>query len=160
MLELVPERSCGSCTVCCTHLTISSPEIQKPLGIDCKYCVLGKGCGIYETRPQVCQVYFCLWRFRADLGDTWRPDRSGIRFHILGDHAVVWFSSIGFLPARAQPTTPNRSRPGWSWRWTPAFASRRRRSYFTRRTNKSVPSSGVAIGHAGRRTGTSWFFPL
>ncbi len=36
------------------------------------------GCKIYANRPSVCQDWHCAWRFMAQLGDEWRPDRSGI----------------------------------------------------------------------------------
>jgi hypothetical protein len=74
---LIPNRDCGGCTVCCTHLSITSPALTKPAGVLCTYCTEGSGCGIYETRPSVCRTWHCGWRTLA-LDDSWRPDRCGI----------------------------------------------------------------------------------
>jgi len=74
--ELVPGRECGTCTACCTHLTIEDPALNKPGGVTCAHCV--EGCAIYTTRPPVCRTFFCGWRQIPELGDDWRPDRSGI----------------------------------------------------------------------------------
>jgi hypothetical protein len=75
--ELVPNRDCGGCTVCCKVLAIDTPQLKKPPGLLCKHCVKGAGCGIYESRPSVCVTWFCGWR-RLPLDDSWRPDRCGI----------------------------------------------------------------------------------
>lgn len=74
-------NSCGSCTVCCLVLRID--EFTKPAGTLCQHCT-GKGCGIYETRYDVCRGYLCGWRTLPKLGDDWRPDRSGILLTIIG----------------------------------------------------------------------------
>jgi len=73
---LVPDRDCGACTSCCRDLAID--ELQKAPGILCVHCVEGQGCGIYQTRPKSCRVWFCGWRQMAQLDDTWRPDRCEI----------------------------------------------------------------------------------
>lgn len=67
--------SCGSCTVCCLALGIK--EFDKPAGVICQHCT-GSQCGIYETRYDVCRSFLCGWRMIPQLGDAWRPDRSGI----------------------------------------------------------------------------------
>jgi hypothetical protein len=69
-------NSCGSCTVCCHSLRVI--ELDKPAGILCKHCLPGKGCGIYETRYEICRTFLCGWRQVPQLGDAWRPDRSGV----------------------------------------------------------------------------------
>jgi len=69
------ENSCGTCTVCCLALGIKEPS--KPAGVMCQHCT-GTGCGIYETRYEVCRGFLCGWRMVSQLGDAWRPDRSGI----------------------------------------------------------------------------------
>jgi hypothetical protein len=68
-------NSCGDCTVCCLALRIE--EFDKPAGTLCQHCT-GTGCGIYETRYEVCRGFMCGYRMLPALGDTWRPDRSGI----------------------------------------------------------------------------------
>jgi len=75
-LDLVPGRSCGECTVCCTVMAIDKPDIQKQAGVTCRHC--HGGCTIYETRPKLCRDFHCGWRQLPILDDGWRPDRSGV----------------------------------------------------------------------------------
>src|SRR5581483_1379015 len=53
-------------------------EIGKEAGIYCRHCIPGKGCGIYETRFDICRTFLCGWRMVPALGPEWRPDKSGI----------------------------------------------------------------------------------
>ena len=76
-MTLVPGRTCGDCTVCCTWPTIDKPEIQKRSGTTCRHCTAG-GCAIYETRYPICREYYCAWRAMEMFGEEWRPDRSGV----------------------------------------------------------------------------------
>ena len=75
--ELVAGRSCGECTVRCVTPSIDNAEIQKVSRVRCLHSV-GSACDIYETRPQVCRKFYCAWRMLPELGDAWRPDRSGV----------------------------------------------------------------------------------
>lgn len=75
--RLVPGRACGDCSVCCVALAIDHPEIEKAPGIACRHCT-GAGCATYATRPSVCRTFYCTWRTDEELGDHWRPDRSGV----------------------------------------------------------------------------------
>lgn len=75
-LDLVPGRTCGDCTVCCSVMAIDKPDIQKQAGVTCRHCQ--GGCAIYETRPSLCRHYHCAWRQLPFLDDSWRPDRSGV----------------------------------------------------------------------------------
>lgn len=74
---VVPDRECGDCTACCTHLAVNSPDFAKPAGIPCHH-LSPDGCSIHATRPPICRTWFCVWRRRADLPDAARPDRSGL----------------------------------------------------------------------------------
>lgn len=76
--HLVPGRECGECTACCVHLLINDTDFVKPEGETCSHMVEKGGCKIYNDRPSVCRDWHCAWRFMAQLGDDWRPDRSGI----------------------------------------------------------------------------------
>jgi hypothetical protein len=69
-------RSCGGCTMCCKVLGIT--ELQKPVGKWCPHCDIGKGCKIYETRPQECRTFHCAWLVDDRFSDVWKPDRSKI----------------------------------------------------------------------------------
>jgi hypothetical protein len=75
---LVPDRTCGSCTTCCKDLAIIEDGMNKLPGVLCSHCTAGAGCAIYETRPNVCRTYHCLWRRLPNMADDWRPDLSGV----------------------------------------------------------------------------------
>ncbi|HKX64459.1 MAG TPA: hypothetical protein VJM78_04060 [Rhizomicrobium sp.] len=76
-MTILAKRRCGTCTLCCTELKIETPQFRKPANTACKH-LCGAGCGIYETRPPVCQQFLCGWRLFAELTDDWRPDLSGV----------------------------------------------------------------------------------
>jgi len=76
---------CGSCTACCRVFDV--PEVQSKAGDWCKHCAVGKGCTIYETRPQTCVDFECLWLMsqsrkdpREVLPPELRPDRCKVVF--------------------------------------------------------------------------------
>lgn len=71
------KRECGPCKACCEVLKIDVPELRKKSGVLCKHHT-GTGCGIYATRPPVCQHFLCGWRLFDTLDDDWRPDVSGV----------------------------------------------------------------------------------
>ena len=77
MAEPLLERPCGDCSVCCTHMTIDTPSFAKVAGVACEHC-LSPGCGIYETRYDICRTYRCGWKHAAWLPEAMRPDRSGV----------------------------------------------------------------------------------
>jgi len=74
MIE-IPGKSCGPCTFCCKVLEIE--EFPKTAGVLCAHCAAGGGCGIYETRPQVCRDYYCQWKEDRGLSAQLRPDKVG-----------------------------------------------------------------------------------
>ncbi|HUO89651.1 MAG TPA: hypothetical protein VMU08_10785 [Rhizomicrobium sp.] len=76
MADLVPGRECGECAACCSYYEIARPELRKPRVTLCPYWK--GGCTIYDTRPDVCRDFFCLWRKAPTLDDWWRPDRCGV----------------------------------------------------------------------------------
>ena len=52
-------RDCGGCTLCC-HL-LSVYQLHKRAGENCVH--QGRdGCGTYNSRPDICQQFFCHWR--------------------------------------------------------------------------------------------------
>lgn len=74
----VSQNSCGTCAVCCTALGFNAKEgYKKKAGETCKHCT-GTGCGIYETRYELCRIFHCGWRKQPLLGEEWRPDLSGV----------------------------------------------------------------------------------
>jgi len=76
--HLVSGRECGECTACCVFLLIDDEGFKKPADQACSHMIEKGGCKIYSERPSVCQNWYCAWRFMAQLGEEWRPDRSGI----------------------------------------------------------------------------------
>ena len=68
---LVPDRSCGTCTLCCKVMGVR--ELNKPAGTWCTHCDPRRGCGIYETRPAGCREFFCTWRIEASIPEWFRP---------------------------------------------------------------------------------------
>lgn len=76
-LPLLPDRTCGGCVECCRVIPLQLPELSKPTGELCAYCVKGAGCSVHAMRPETCRTWFCLWRV-IELDDDWRPDRSGV----------------------------------------------------------------------------------
>jgi hypothetical protein len=77
-------NECGDCFVCCQALPIVQPELTKKEGVLCPHHNGGRhGCTIYETRPTVCRGFLCGWRLVPELGESWRPDRSGVLLVLL-----------------------------------------------------------------------------
>jgi len=69
----VTARRCGACTFCCTWLAVEA--LDKPAGVACEH-LTPHGCAIYDTRPDECRIFDCLWL--QGLGDlSTRPDRMG-----------------------------------------------------------------------------------
>lgn len=73
-------RECGSCSLCCSVLRVD--ELKKLGGVDCQHQCSGGGCGIHETRPQICRSYRCLW-LTGGLEDDDRPSQLGAIVDIL-----------------------------------------------------------------------------
>lgn len=80
--SLVSNRECGECMVCCQYLSISAPGLNKPADVLCGNCIINRGCSIYDTRPNVCRTWHCLWRRMESLPDALRPDRSNVIFSL------------------------------------------------------------------------------
>jgi hypothetical protein len=77
-MEAGAMRQCGSCTLCCKVLAVA--ELEKPGGVWCPHCRPGKGCGIYETRPQECRTFRCLWLADPQFPEELKPERSKLVF--------------------------------------------------------------------------------
>jgi hypothetical protein len=74
---VLADRACGDCTVCCTVLTVDTPDLKKPAGTPCEK-LSAHGCSIHAVRPPICRTWFCAWRRLAAMPDAARPDRSGL----------------------------------------------------------------------------------
>ena len=72
------ERSCGTCSLCCTVLRVD--PLRKLGGVPCIHQRVGSeaACAIHgqPERPELCGAYRCAWlQGRFEDGD--RPDRLG-----------------------------------------------------------------------------------
>src|SRR5262249_38591454 len=75
-------RECGKCSLCCKVFKFSKSELfpfDKPRGEWCRHCEVGKGCSIYETRPELCSDFKCLWLMEK-LPEYWYPLKSKMVF--------------------------------------------------------------------------------
>ena len=52
-------NKCLDCNMCCKLPEI--PSVNKKSYSWCKNCKIGEGCNIYETRPQKCKEFVCLY---------------------------------------------------------------------------------------------------
>ena len=66
-------RACGDCTLCCKLPRIE--ELLKPSWQWCRHCDVGRGCKIYERKPDVCSDFSCNWLIDKAIPDHLRPDR-------------------------------------------------------------------------------------
>ena len=80
--SLVAERDCGECMVCCKYLYINTPGLKKPADVLCSNCIINRGCSIYETRPNTCRTWHCLWRRTETMPEEMRPDKSNALFSL------------------------------------------------------------------------------
>src|SRR5215831_7608097 len=102
---VVPGRSCGTCTMCCKLFDI--PEIPTTSGNWCRHCAPGKGCRIYDARPETCRNFHCGWMVSPGLGPEWKPDRAKliVQLHAAGDGTfrLTAYVDEGFPTAWRRP---------------------------------------------------------
>lgn len=79
-------RQCGSCSACCTMLEVTA--VGKSANEWCKHCDAGKGCTIYDDRPQMCRSFSCAW-LQGHLDDDWFPEKAGMVVHFSQDAVNV-----------------------------------------------------------------------
>jgi Fe-S-cluster containining protein len=79
-------RQCGSCSSCCTLLEVT--DVGKAMNEWCRYCDAGKGCTIYDRRPQMCRSFSCAW-LQGHLDDDWYPEKAGMVVHFSQDAVNV-----------------------------------------------------------------------
>jgi hypothetical protein len=89
--SVVPGRTCGTCTLCCKLFNI--PDVPKPAGKWCQHCQPGKGCKIYDNRPETCRKFFCGWMVSPGLGPEWKPERSKLIMQLLVVGDVFWVNA-------------------------------------------------------------------
>jgi hypothetical protein len=123
-------RSCDGCTFCCRVLEATT--LDKPMGVLCRHCVVGTGCGIHETRPAECRNYYCGWLLDGSLGPEWQPERA---------HIVITYDLDGRrLNAHADPDHPN------AWRAEPYYGQLKAWAA------AALPRNGQVVAYVGRHT--------
>lgn len=88
-------NTCGDCTLCCTLLPV--PELDKPANTHCQHCIVGKGCSIYEDRPQVCRPFNCAW-LQSSASIDLRPDKINIIFEKVNDNIFFGTQELDIKP--------------------------------------------------------------
>ena len=118
------QKTCGACSVCCKELTFELDGALKPAGVMCQHCRVPNGCGIHETRPQICRGYFCGWHQLPSLSEEWRPDKSeiliyfrqgpapdglmdGVEFHLFGSlDRLFWVPLVRYIATLIEDKAP------------------------------------------------------
>src|SRR5260370_31184491 len=70
--SVVPGKSCGSCTTCCTVMGI--PELKKRPWDECPHVAAGVGCKIYSERRGSCRQFICGWLLDPNMGPDLKPE--------------------------------------------------------------------------------------
>jgi len=84
---IVPGKTCGSCTACCTVLGI--PELKKPAWQECSHIATGIGCKIYAERPPSCRKFICGWLLDPNMGPDLKPENCHVVFYQLNEQHIV-----------------------------------------------------------------------
>lgn len=109
------KHECGTCSLCCKLLGIGA--LEKRQGVWCEKCDPPNGCTIYESRPEECRAFSCLWLESPAMGEEWKPTKSKIILYLIDDGAR--------LIAHVNPSSPDawRKKPyydqlkAWSRKW-------------------------------------------
>jgi hypothetical protein len=128
--RVVPGRACGTCTLCCKVIAVT--DFDKPPGTWCAHCVRGNGCGIYETRPADCRIFFCHWMTEKSLGPEWKPEKSKL---------VAVPGEGGHMTVFVDPGTPG------AWRQSPYFETIK---HWSLEGSRASPTRIVTIRIASR----------
>jgi hypothetical protein len=105
-----PGRDCGTCTLCCKVYEV--PSLAKPSNQWCTHCAPGKGCGIWQTRPDHCRAFFCLWMTDTRLASEWKPDKAKF--------VLTFDPGSRFLMVQVDPGAPK------AWRQEPYYSQLRK----------------------------------
>lgn len=103
--------ACGTCSACCRLMTVE--PLNKPAGVWCSHCTPGSAhpCGIYETRPEPCKAFSCLWlksQSRPNPAERLPPELKPNKCHVVlsitqdGEDLIV-LSDPGYPGAWRKP---------------------------------------------------------
>ena len=73
-VQLVSNRSCDGCTLCCKLLSITA--LGKARQKWCEHCDIGTGCRVYSDRPRECKAFYCGYLLNQEIGEHWKPSKS------------------------------------------------------------------------------------
>jgi hypothetical protein len=66
-------------------MVLGVKELRKPALRWCEHCSIGKGCGIYDGRPESCREFSCLWLSHPETPEAMKPRLTGVVIWITGD---------------------------------------------------------------------------
>lgn len=85
------ENKCGTCSLCCKLPAVHS--LKKLANKWCQFCSKDGNCQIYDTRPQECHDFECMWlasqKSPHPMRDDDRPDRAHIYLERKDDVVVA-----------------------------------------------------------------------
>lgn len=115
------KRTCGSCSLCCKVMGV--PEVKQRHAW-CPHCSPGCGCIIYESRPERCRQFNCLWLVNPQIKDHWFPAKSRIVidtstpatvvFVVDPDYPLRWREQPWLADIKAIARAGFTSKPGWT----------------------------------------------
>lgn len=76
-------KSCGTCTKCCDGWLMANIKGHSMYpGKPCYFVEIGKGCTIYEDRPEnPCKNFSCAWLDIEEMPDEFKPENSNTIMH-------------------------------------------------------------------------------
>lgn len=92
-------RECGTCTACCEGSIGGNIYGKELLGAPCRFVTIGKGCNIYENRPNKCRNFFCAWILDENLPDEFKPEINGVIPTIVKQEGIEY---IKFIEGRGE----------------------------------------------------------
>ncbi len=80
-------RICGDCNLCCKIPGVAA--VGKKNLTWCPHCDIGKGCRIYDTRPEECRDFRCLWLDDDSLPPDFDPRRARFVTYFIGKCLMI-----------------------------------------------------------------------
>ena len=79
--------NCDGCTLCCKLIDV--PWMDSPPGNQCKECIPGVGCKLWDTCPDNCKAYECSYRQVDRCSIELRPDNIKMIFEKISDRIFL-----------------------------------------------------------------------